>query len=75
MTEIIEVTSAMVEAGIEAINELRRVEAIANRREDAPVEMSWADLLSAAYAGMEKRRRLDEHLQAVLRELQPVSRA
>ncbi len=73
MTDTIEVTQAMVDAGVEAVNELRTSEMALRKRET--VEMSWADLLSAAYAGMEKRRRLDEHLQAVLRDVPAVSRA
>jgi len=75
MSDVIEVTQAMVEAGIEAINELRRVEMIANRREDAPVEISWADLLSAAYAGMERRRKLDAMYAELMRDVRAGGRS
>jgi len=68
MSETIEVTQSMVEAGIEALNELRTSEVALRKRET--VEMSWADLLSAAYAGMERRRRLDDHLATIMHDLQ-----
>jgi hypothetical protein len=73
MPEAIEVTDAMVEAGIDAVNNLRRAQVALRKRET--VDMSWADLLSAAYAGMELRRRRDEMCAALLRDVRPVSRA
>ena len=54
---LIEVTEAMVQAGIEAINNARQVESQVQKRES--IEMSWADLLSIAYAAMEQQRRSD----------------
>lgn len=63
----IEVTQEMVEAGIDAINKLRMIEAEQTGNER--IEMSWADLLSAAYAAMEACRQRQLAIYAALANL------
>lgn len=61
---MIEVTTEMVEAGIDAINKLRAVET--EQTGDERTLMSWADLLSVAYAAMETCRQRQSTIAAAL---------
>ncbi len=73
MSETIEITDAMVDAGIDALNVLRTSERFVQRRE--AVEMTWADIVTAAYVGMERRRRLDLHLAQVMEDIRVAGNA